>query len=152
MNNIKLEDINADCKYEGYFWLSDENNPIVFTGEKYLNEECVNHKSGNQLINPLLSKNPFIIEGQLFDRRNKISFSIKYIDGEYMISKFTLSDSEIQSSDSSDKQSYLSKRMDGRKLCFIQRWKEEKDALCEGFPVLQPEDFVFVGFKKDKED
>jgi len=149
MNNIKLGDIDKNCKYEGYFWLSDENQPIVFTGEKTLNAECIAHKNGNKLINPLLSKNPFLIEGQLFNRKDKISFSIKYIDGEYVIKKFSLSEEEIHNS---DRQQYLSRRMNGRKLFFIQRWKEEKDALCEGFTVLIPRDFVFVGFKKDKED
>lgn len=149
MNNINLEDIDKNCKYEGYFWLSDENKPIVFTGEKTLNAECIAHKNGNKLINPLLSKNPFLIEGQLYDRENKISFSIKYIDGEYIINKFSLVN---EKTDNSDYHSYLSKRMGGRKLVFIQRWKEEEDELCEGFPVLKPIDFVFVGFKKDKED
>lgn len=90
--------------------------------------------------------NPFIIEGQLFD--GKKSISIKYVDGKYIVKKYVLD--ELPDKDFTE-QSFLAHRMgDVKFLKFRQYWQEQKDELCEGMPVLQPAELVFIGFN-DKE-
>jgi CRISPR type III-associated protein (TIGR04423 family) len=104
------------------------------------------------------SVNPFIIEGQLSD--GKTSISIKYVDGNYIVKKYALSDME----DIEKKEIYYlpnrMKELDNKslKLCFNQYWRPKADKYCagnidnpdsvdNGMQVLQPAELVFVGFK-----
>jgi CRISPR type III-associated protein (TIGR04423 family) len=135
---MTINDINYEATYEGYIWMSNSNGPIVMTGihlDKTLLEEV----------------NPFVIEGQLYDSDNKKSLSIKYVDGEYLIHSYDLSTKDF---DSKNQKQYVSNRMDGRKLKFVQRWKPQDDEFCEGMKALQPSELVFIGFGEtiNKED
>jgi CRISPR type III-associated protein (TIGR04423 family) len=121
--------------YEGYIWYSNEKEPEVIDNKDFE-------------INIPDTQNPFIIEGQLFDRNNQKSYSIKFVDGEYLVTTYDLS----KQGNNYEKKEFLSNRMDNRILLFRQYWKEEKDELCCGMTTLHPAEFVFVGFKKDKED
>lgn len=112
----------------GYLWYSDQDCPKVYNGEKLiLNDE----------------DNPFVIEGQLCD--DKVSYSIKYVDGKYLVKSFTLS--ELPKENVNDKY-FQSHRMNGKILHFKEYWEEKTDDLCCGMKVLQPGKLVFVGFKK----
>ncbi|MCF0185829.1 MAG: TIGR04423 family type III CRISPR-associated protein [Bacteroidaceae bacterium] len=119
-------------KYQGYLWYSNATKPQVI-----YNEEFELDIPGTQ--------NPFIVEGQLCDGEKSIS--IKFVDGKYLVKTYTLADySNITAEE------YIPNRMDNvEKLLFKRAWKQEKDELCEGWNVLHPAEFVFVGLKM-KED
>ena len=92
--------------------------------------------------------NPFVIEGQLYDSENLVSYSIKYVDGKYIIKKYQLKSTDFNNVDI-DILDFKAHRMgEGRVLQFLQYYREEEDSLCAGMKVLQPKEKVFVGFKK----
>lgn len=121
--------------YDGYIWYSDESNPKVFQDEEF---EFDTDKI----------ENPFIIEGQLYDRVRMRSYSIKFVDGKYICNEYEVKSSDFNKSDV-DIKTFYANRMDNLKLQFLQYWKEEVDELCEGMKVLQPKELVFVGFVKE---
>lgn len=135
MENDIINVIDLTQNYEGYLWWSNDSSPKVFH-----NEAITDLPEGN---------NPFIIEGQLYDVNNKKSYSIRFIDGEYMIKHFDLKD--IKELEFVEK-TYLPNRVDGAaKLCYHEYWRPVQDELCEGMEVLQPAEIVFVGFKYKEE-
>ncbi|MBR5373087.1 MAG: TIGR04423 family type III CRISPR-associated protein [Paludibacteraceae bacterium] len=120
--------------YVGYFWKSDAKDPQIVKG------------AFTEDLNP--SKNPFIVEAQLYDHDTMLSYSIKYVDGEYMILEHQVLSTDFNRLDVEIKDFYAH-RIDGhKKLQFLQYWKENEngDSLCEDMQVLRPAEFVFVGF------
>lgn len=137
MKQEDIKEIKAGT-YVGYIWKSDTNKPEV-----YCNDAIQDIKLNDE-------ENPFIIEGQLYDKEKCVSYSIKYIDGKYIAKKF--SDLEDEELGMNIPISYYANRMDNvEKLMFRQYWEAEQDDLCEGMEVLKPTSMVFVGFEK-KED
>ena len=124
-------------RYEGYIWYSDRQQPNLIEP---------NNDFGLEIAE---NGNPFVIEGQLFDRANKLSISIKYVDGKYITKQLLLTNFVSMRYENKE---YYANRMNGRKLYFRQYWQAEPDALCEGMEVLQPAELIFVGFKKYEED
>lgn len=132
--------------YEGYLWYSNEKTPRVLNGEPWSEAELD------------ASKNPFIIEGQLYDKENLISYSIKYVDGQYFCKKYELKETDFNDIDIDkvsfkahhiDKVSFKAHRMGkGVVLEFLQYYREVEDELCEGMKVLQSAEKVFIGFKE----
>jgi CRISPR type III-associated protein (TIGR04423 family) len=129
---MEIIEIKEPC--EGYIWRSDKENPEVFY---------------NEPINLLLDegKNSFVIEGQLYVK-DKMSYSIKYVDGKYFVTKYDLgnfsSDYELKE--------YIPNRITKagiviNKICFRQYWEPEEDTQCEKMNVLVPSAYVFAGFK-----
>jgi CRISPR type III-associated protein (TIGR04423 family) len=141
---LKIADkitIDTSLRYEGYLWLSDSKEPIVFDGKSPMNK---NKKFAE--INPFPSLNPFVIEGFLFLCANKESYSIKYVDGKYLVNRFIVTNDEKENS-----KAYLAHRMpEVDKLKFSQRWKSVKDEYCEGMEVLQPAEWIFTGLELKK--
>lgn len=130
-----MKTINITDKFQGYIWMSDKSSPRVVSA---LSEELKLDDSSN----------PFIVEAQLFDTQNQISYSVKYVDGKHLCKDYPLA---AMGDEYTDKE-FISNRIDGvSKLKFRQYWREEKDELCENMKVLLPSEFVFVGFKT-KED
>ena len=106
--------------YQGYLWYSDKDQPKV-----------LNNVDSEITLDE--TKNPFVIEGQLFD-------------GKYIVKKYVLA--ELPKEDFTE-QSLLAHRMkDVKSLNFRQYWREQEDELCDGKKVLQPAELVFVGLKK----
>ena len=124
-------------KCEGYLWWSDQQKPKVYQDESI--DICLYE-----------AKNPFVVEGQLYDEENKESYSVKYVDGLYLINKYKVDDSDFINIDNEEK-SYLSNRMDDRWLKFLSYWEEKKDANCMGMSVLTLTKNVFIGFDERKE-
>ncbi len=125
--------------YEGYLWYSDSQEPIILERKTF---EC-------QLDNQM---NPYIIEGQLYDKGAKVSYSVKYVDGQYIAYRFNNITGDADSKDPHiviENKSFCTNRMDSRMLIFQQWWRERPDPLCEGMKVLQPAELIFVGFKKE---
>ncbi len=123
--------------YTGYFWKSDSKEPEIVNG------------SFDQDLNP--NKNPFIIEAQLYDHNTMLSYSIKYIDGAYMIMEHQVHSLDFNSKNVEIKDFYTHRMKEHKRLQFLQYWQEVEDDLCESMKVLQPTEFVFVGFN-DKEE
>lgn len=99
------------------------------------------------------TKNPFVIEGCLWDENGRLSVMIKFIDGKYIVSKTIVTEEELNGKSVGDvrteRKEYIAHRLEGvAGLCFLQYWEAEADAMCEGMKVLQPKKQVFVGFKK----
>ena len=125
--------------YEGYIWLSNNQEPRLLDGEEF---EC--------RLDAL--SNPFMVEAQLYNRAAHISYSVKYIDGSYFAFRFTEVVPGMSSTDTSveiEHTSYCANRMGNRKLVFLQYWRTRPDELCENMEVLQPAELVFVGFDKE---
>ena len=131
MGTIKIN----NC--EGYLWWSDQQEPKVYQDEPI--DECL---EANQ--------NPFVVEGLLYDKEEKTSYSIKYVDGQYLIKEYKVEDDDLCNPDYEIK-SYFSNRVDNRWLKFLRYWEEKEDENCMGMNVLTLTKNVFIGFK-EKED
>lgn len=131
METIKIN------KCEGYLWWSDQQEPKVCQDEAI--DLCLDE-----------TKNPFVVEGQLYDKETKESYSIKYVDGQYLINIYKVTDEYLVNSVNEIK-CYLSNRMGDRWLRFLRYWEEKEDENCMGMPVLTFTKNVFIGFK-EKED
>ena len=148
-----MEHIEA-AKYVGYLWYSNEKEPKVFDGNEMVPEINLDEK-----------KNPFIIEGNLWDADNLKSMKsimIRYVDGKYIVRRTKVKEEEFISSSRAYSQAYesgspiattlkkyLAHRIEGVKcLCFLQYWQAESDKMCEGMQVLRPSKLVFIGFDK----
>lgn len=141
------------AKYKGYLWYSNEKEPKVFDGSEMVPEMNLDEK-----------KNPFVIEGNLWDADNMTSIMIRYVDGEYIVRPTRVSKEELEgiSSEKAYKsgnsnsmattlKKYLAHRIEGVKcLCFLQYWQAESDEMCEGMQVLRPSKLVFIGFDKNE--
>lgn len=117
---------------QGYIWKSDVTEPQVWDG---VFEELILTDG----------ENPFVLEGQLFNTETLKSYSIKYVDGQYLVKEYQVSADE--QTDGCEERVYYSNRMGDMKLKFIQRWREEDNSDCLNWPVLAPKELVFVGFK-----
>lgn len=139
-----MEHIEA-AKYEGYLWYSNEKKPMVFDGSEPVPEMNLDEE-----------KNPFIIEGNLWDADNLMSIMIRYVDGKYIVRRTKVKEEELSraysqayESGSPTLKKYLAHRIEGVKcLCFLQYWQAESDKMCEGMQVLRPSKLVFIGFDK----
>ncbi|MBD5358032.1 MAG: TIGR04423 family type III CRISPR-associated protein [Bacteroides sp.] len=129
--------------YQGYYWMSDATDPVIVAGLPTMLQTLD------------ANVNPFVIEAQLYDPENHLSFSIKYVDGRYVVTRYDVKEKidDVRSGkyDFITLKKYIANRMPGRELRFFQYWEEQPDNLCEGFPVLQPAGLAFVGFKTIKE-
>ena len=139
MGKIAIKDINFEALYEGYIWMSDKSEPTVY----------INKKVDQSLFD---SANPFVIEAQLYDGDNGLSYSMKFVDGELNIYRFEVKDTDFNSKENKGMK-FIPNRMDKvSKLKFLQYWTPQSDEFCEKMEVLQPSVFVFVGFELKKEE
>lgn len=130
---------NIKGNYEGYIWMSDATKPVVYTPAKSVDITLDD------------TVNPFVIEGELFNRDNGESVSIRFADVHYFVKKFSVTPEDLKGSERVTKKEYLPQRMPGvGKLEYLQYWNEATDPLCDGMETLQPGDIVFVGFKAEE--
>lgn len=142
---MKIDKI-AEANYQGYYWLSDANTPCVLNGEAPFHHD----------LNP--EANPFIIEAQLYDPVNRVSYSVKYIDGKYVAHRWDNVDRDMADGENYILHKYYPNRLEKEEqaimLHFIQHWVAERDPACagdmdnpdSGMSVLQPKELIFVGF------
>ena len=133
-----------DIEYVGYYWMSDRTDSDVIGDREYHQTEKMPDELKKCLSDPQI--NPFVIEAQLYNPTEKLSIGIKYVDGEYIISRCE-APKDIPS-DSVTLKRYVANRMGKHRLLFRQYWEEKPDELCEGMDVLQPAAMAFVGFEK----
>lgn len=125
-------------KYQGYLWYSHKNEPDIIDNNVEFELEISN------------TDNPFIIEGQLYDGTKSIS--IKFVDGKYIKKEYIVPevDKKYPKEYVQTKRYLANSRMfkDSKvtPLYCKQYWQPEKDQFCEDMYVLQPKEFVFVGF------
>ena len=131
--------------YVGYLWYSDKTAPDVLNGVQLSDMLCPD-------------ENPFVIEGQLWDETQQLSYSIRYvvsndgqhgISGQYIIQKWNLNtDFPVPDFEYTELEAFPNKAFGKEvgKLLFRRYWKAEKDELCDGMKVLNPHALVFVGF------
>jgi len=121
------------AKYQGWLWYSDQPKPEVIDDEFELTLDE--------------TKNPFIIEGQLWDGSRSVS--IRFVDGKYLFNEFTVEGNDNGNERYDAAMEYIPHCLDGVNAVFMrQRWVKEKDELCEGMDVWKPAGNIFVGFKK----
>lgn len=131
IKKIELKDIPLNAIYEGYIWWSDKDAPVVLFDEQI------------PVTWPLANQLPVIIEGYIFCKVNQTSYSIRFLDEGYMVTKY-----EIDKTENGEIVDFIPNRLKGvAKIKFLQHWEVEKDPLCAGFEVLKPKANVFVGFE-----
>lgn len=138
MGKIGIKDIplfndKGPILYEGYLWYSDQENP------KVLDRQTLTLPEGT---------NSFVVEGHLYNEAEGLSYSIKYVDGQYIIYQHKVALNDLDSPN--EVKIYLSNRMNDKKLKFLRYW-EEKNAHVTGLgeiPVLTQTKNVFIGFEK----
>lgn len=136
--SAKINNIPAGASYEGYVWMSDQTKPDIINGAM-----------AEVKLTP--ESNPFIIESRLYDTVKHVSYSVKYVDGEYKAFRYDLDEMLKEKDIEIEPKRYLPHRMDSVKgLHFLRFWRGENDPLCEDMKVLQPGELVFVGFQKFK--
>ena len=144
-------------KFEGYLWESDKQEPKIYKGDDLLKEKTFNN-----------IENPFFIEGQLFDKTTGISISIKYVDGEYKIKKYSIKtdgdgklhffvfkEDEEKESDCQEVKCDVrechykgNSKLKGLNLHFYELWEEQSDKACCNMTVLKATKVIFVGFEE----
>lgn len=142
MGRISIKDIKPHT-YEGYLWMSDQENPTVYENDS--------------VTLPEEGANPFVVEGQLYNETAGLSYSIKYVDGQYIVQEYEVTEADKANQDNQFK-TYLSNRMGDQKLQFLRYWEEVLDEdnykdgnNPNGLPVLTQTKNVFIGFKKKEE-
>lgn len=135
---MKINSISEiqSLKYEGYLWMSNMQKPEIYTDKE---------------LELPTKANPFIVEGQLYNKDKGLSYSIKYVDGEYVIHEHKVTKADIDNPDNEIKE-YLSNRMDNRWLKFLRYWEKVEDKNCNDKFVLKLTKNVFIGFKEEKEE
>lgn len=127
----------ADHKYVGYYWLSNESKPRLFTSVNDLKPFEIDGKPTN----------PFILEAALYSPDDNISVSIRHNDSKYLINEVNLTD---YSNEQIVELSYLAhKALECEKVNYTELWIPETDDNCEGMEVLTKKATVFTGFDKE---
>lgn len=139
---INISEIDKNRIYEGYLWLSDSKEPVVLDNAEKKLCDVLKEKEKEGILND--SVNPFVIESFLWDKANKDSYSIKYVDGKSVVHKFHITEDDLRNNETKE---YFANRIEGQ-LLFLDVWSPEKDQQCLDMEVLQPEAKVFIGFKK----
>lgn len=116
-----------DC--QGYIWMSDQSMPEVI--------DCPFEGLS------LTVKNPFITEAYLFDRTKKVSYSIRFIDGQYVVSAI-----ETRLFKNATHHKFFASWDEKVILLFENEWTPIEDPLCENMEVFTAAEFAFVGFEK----
>ena len=130
MGRISINNIKP-LEYEGYLWLSDSEKPIIYDHKK--------------LELPQAS-NPFVVEGKKNKKKEGVSYSIKYVDGQYIVIEHIVADTDINNPHNEIK-TYLANRMGDRWLKFLRYWEKKEDENCLNMSVLSLTKTVFIGFK-----
>lgn len=137
MEEFSIKDIEqlSFKEYVGYLWWSDQEKPEIIDG---------NAPQGKLAE----GTNPFVVEGQLYNKTEDVSYSIKYVDGKHVVRKYTGMKEDMNNKNHEVKE-YLSNRMDGKWLKFLRYWEDVPSTgeTSNEWPVLTQTKNVFIGFK-----
>ena len=127
----------TQTNYQGYLWYSDNKTPIIFTGDKTV---AINERD-----------DAFIVEGLLWDAATRTSLRIYFHDGKQYIYRKEVTANELKGCEYTSQESYVSHRLQGRRLSFLRYWQLVADEYCVGFDTLTPQSLVFVGFENENQ-
>jgi len=150
MNKIK------NGKYEGWIWESDKLNPHVIDTSSDLETQLQAKGIAFQLNDNDITfddnKNPFVIEGMLWNAETKTSVSIKYVDGKHIINTHEVKEEDLKGSETASVKMFMTHRIkEFKSLKMLQYWEEKEDEKCLKFKSLQPGRLVFIGFNKEED-
>ena len=150
MSKIDINEIPMDRSLTGYLWMSNEREPQVL-------ENCSIEQNNKQHgANPALLQigvNPFIVEAELWDAANHVSYAIHHAGNKVVCQRYEVKAEDFSNSDNTV--DFLSHRMNGRKLHFREYWEPRRDIdvldisgkpVGEKMPTLVMTRRVFVGF------
>ena len=126
----------------GYLWKSNQPKPTV------IYDESVDLSLDNNM-------NPFIVEGHLYVE-DKVSYSIKYVDGHYIIKQYDMQNLPKDWIKENGVKKFIANKLEKddftiEEICFEQYWIPEEDVLCAGMKTMRPGAFIFVGFNNKEE-
>ena len=132
-----MEKIKIEKGCYGYLWMSNQSEPTVIYNEPV--ELSLDNNT-----------NPFIVEGHLYVE-NKVSYSIKYVDGLYKLKQYDLTNLPEDWIKESVAKRFVANRLKKddltiEEIFFEQYWISEKDELCNDMKTLRPGALIFVGF------
>lgn len=138
IKEIKKEQIEGN--FRGYLWYSDAVFPKLIWDEPVTKD--------------MLKSFPFVIEGQLYDQKNRIAIRIANIDGAYHVAQMQLpaNFAENQTYYASNKFARYSSKQEEHydlQLNFYTHYEEKESQLQSGFVTKQPVWTAFVGFSED---
>lgn len=134
----KLQDIDKNRNYTGYYWLSDSTHPVVLDKTMFDPTQYDN-------------SNPFIQEAHFTD--GDVSYSIKHFDGiGYVATAVIITELKnpmeyFYIPDPAVIRAGAKIGINIGRLKFIQEWALCPDDLCENMNVLKPARIAFVGFE-----
>ena len=142
----EMKTVIDSANFQGYLWYSDELTPEVFDG------------SDEKQIILDDEKNPFVVEGNLYDRENEKSVNIRYIDGKYLVTSFNLAEMKNNPDFVLEDEPYLTNSrilsMTGKlapecgRSLYKRIWHAEEDNLNGNWKSLRPVGLAFAGFIK----
>lgn len=159
MSKIKINEIPAGRNLTGYLWMSNEQEPRVLENAS-IEQNNESHKDAPALLED--GVNPFIAEAELWDAEARISYAIHHAGNEIICQRYEVKAEDISNTDNNEVV-FLSHRMNGRKLYFLEYWKPQNvfqlgnikgEQENEAMPTLVMAFRAFVGFRtlKDKEE
>jgi CRISPR type III-associated protein (TIGR04423 family) len=129
--DIKNPELIPHERYTGYLWFSDGEIPVTLKDQEIPYEK--------------IGLNPFIIEGHLWDRINRRSYTILHT-GSYNITCHELPDGVDELND--ERSTYIPHRLSGvKKVIFSRIWEAQPDPECLGMDVMSMKALVFKGFQ-----
>ncbi len=139
-----MKTIIDKARYQGYLWYSDKSEPVFYSGGSIILDD---------------EKNPFVVEGNLYDEENEKSINIKYIDGKYRVTYFNLAEMRNNPDFVLKDESYLTNSRISASLpseypiacdksLYKRIWHAEEDKLNGNWKSLRPVGLAFAGFIK----
>lgn len=131
----KIDRIPAGNQYEGYVWLSNATAPKVYVpGRPFTDDFPANDIPADAI--------PFVVEAWLYDKGERMSYAIRYLNGSYVRIAYNL---ELSSGPG---RSYRAHDIPGfQDFHSIEHWVAEKDERCDNMEVLRHAWTAFAGFK-----
>jgi len=131
MKEITIQEIDDTISYEGYYWLSNQDEPQLVSGP---------------IPKDIFKNLPFVIEANFLGENNS-SINIKNIDGKYMVHVVNLKNLE---DNNLTRQQFLSHHLVGVKMIkLVQYWEQgQPDEMLAGLTTLTPSWTAFAGFVK----
>lgn len=137
MKNYLIQDIKIihkipPFKFSGYYWVSDQDKPVMLFEEVFPKEKF---QEGT---------NPFCIEALLYSEAEQVSIHVKHT-GIYLVHAYDLK--QLAGLEVEEK-SYLPHKLDlVKKVLFKQVWEEEPLEQGSDMMTLKPTALIFSGFK-----
>jgi CRISPR type III-associated protein (TIGR04423 family) len=116
--------------FEGYFWYSNAENPLIQT-------------SGPIDVD-IFKDLPFVIEANFYDKALQISVSVRHSEGEYHITQYNLA--QPTEGLELDEVYYEGHDLKGHNYLMKEAWQPVSDELLAGMETLQPAWAAFAGF------